>query len=231
MCCGRSSTATRPRHPPVTRLQPPPEEVTRLLEKERVGAQNLVRRGHLRVVDEDTPREAPVIDLPDPTDPRPVARITCTIGALADLVDVLEYQQIPPVSDVAQTTAHILAAAALVARHALAHGALDAGAWPLAVGQHTEGPWPRCNRSLRRGPPGRSPGCRRSRRSTPATAMRWGGPCTRGRAPPMRNCAPESPPPTPCTPWPTRAPTSWPRSTPCLPRSSRKGRQGTPVTP
>lgn len=96
----------------------------------------LPRRGELRLVPAPDPRES--VTLPDATDGRPVARITCALGALADLVDVPEYQQVPDTSGVAVNTAHVLASAAIVARHALACGPLTAGDRPLAVGKHVE---------------------------------------------------------------------------------------------
>lgn len=96
----------------------------------------LPRRGELRLVAAPDPREG--VTLPDATDGRPVARITCALGALADLVNVPEYQQVPDTSGVAVNTAHVLAAASIVARHALACGPLTAGDRPLAVGNHVE---------------------------------------------------------------------------------------------
>lgn len=96
----------------------------------------LPRRGGLRLL--PTPDATTSIALPDATDPNPVARITCALGALADLVDVLEYQQVPDTSEIATNTAHVLAAAAVVARQTLARGPLVAADRPLAIGKHVE---------------------------------------------------------------------------------------------
>jgi len=112
------------------------DDSARELGKPSTQGVTLPRRGALRLVAAPDPRES--VTLPDATDGRPIARITCALGALADLVDVLEYQQVPDTSGVAVNTAHVLASAAIVARHTLACGPLAAGDRPLAVGNHVE---------------------------------------------------------------------------------------------
>lgn len=113
-----------------------PEDSGRVGGHFSVHGVGLPRRGGLRLL--PTPDATMSVTLPDATDPNPVARITCALGALADLVDVLEYQQVPDTSEIATNAAHVLAAAAVVARHALARGPLGAADRPLAIGKHVE---------------------------------------------------------------------------------------------
>lgn len=117
---------------------PPPETKDFAARQEQpwVGVVGLPRRGVLQLLPEPDDKEN--VTLPDVTDPRAVARITCALGALADAVDVLEFQQAPDTGEIGLRTAHVLAAAAVVSRHALAHGSLAAGDRPLAVGRHVE---------------------------------------------------------------------------------------------
>jgi hypothetical protein len=117
-----------------------PEQITEIRDSHRRRQRSLHGIGKLTAVrDEDVEIcPADTIDLPAPTERHPVARITCALGALADLVDVLEYAQAPPVADLAEPTAHVLAAAAVVARHTPLRGELGAADRPLAVGRHAE---------------------------------------------------------------------------------------------
>ncbi|WP_404385310.1 hypothetical protein LL946_04800 [Knoellia locipacati] len=116
----------------------PPEVSARWPARDVTPTVGLPRRGVLRLVDQHTSHESEGVALPDATDPRPMARITCALGALADLVDLLEYQQVPSTSEFADNTAHVLAASAVVARHTLASGSLISADRPLAVGKHVE---------------------------------------------------------------------------------------------
>ncbi|KGN41986.1 hypothetical protein N801_03810 [Knoellia aerolata DSM 18566] len=125
----------RPRSP-VADAPVRPEDAARVGAPFSAHGVGLPRRGGLRLL--PTSDATTSIALPDATDPNPVARITCALGALADLVDVLEYQQVPDTSEIATNTAHVLAAAAVVARHTLAWGPLVAADRPLAIGKHVE---------------------------------------------------------------------------------------------
>jgi hypothetical protein len=130
-------------HPPQSALGTmglAPERITEIRDSHRRRQRSLHGIGKLAAVrDEDVMIcPADTIDLPAPTERHPVARITCALGALADLVDVLEYAQVPLVADVAEPTAHVLAAAAVVARHTLLRGELGAADRPLAVARHAE---------------------------------------------------------------------------------------------
>lgn len=79
------------------------------------------RRAHLRLVaqDDSAVPTLPEVDLPSATDPHPMARLTCTLGALADLL-----HDAPPLGpsaqrDMADATARILSVASVAARHTL----------------------------------------------------------------------------------------------------------------
>lgn len=75
----------------------------------------------------------------DPADPHPLAQIACTLGAMADLVhearthgpDVLGHD-----GEAAGAVQHVLALAAVAARHTLAHGELDAADRPLLIARY-----------------------------------------------------------------------------------------------
>ncbi|WP_169744303.1 hypothetical protein, partial [Knoellia aerolata] len=128
------------RYPPLLRSSKAdvavrPEDAIRMGEHLSARGLGLPRRGGLRLLPTS---DATSVTLPDGTDRNPVARITCALGALADLVDVLEYQQVPDTSEIATNAAHVLAAAAVVARQTLARGPLVAADRPLAIGKHVE---------------------------------------------------------------------------------------------
>lgn len=98
-------------------------------------------RSHLHAVidDEATLPTLPDLNLPSPTDPHPLDRLTCSLGALADmLVDASAQDLTLERGDLADATARVLAVAAVGARHALSVGSLEAGERRLAVGQWAE---------------------------------------------------------------------------------------------
>ena len=77
----------------------------------------------------------------DPTDPHPLARLSVTLGALADLIQqdastgrVL----LPAPGEAAGAARQILTLGAVAARHALTHGAITDADRPLAVAQYAE---------------------------------------------------------------------------------------------
>lgn len=98
-------------------------------------------RGHLHAVNEDgqTMPTLPGLDLPSATDPHPLARLTCTLGALADLlVDASPWVPTTGPGDVADATARVLSVAAVASRHTLSVGNLDDADRVLAVGRWAE---------------------------------------------------------------------------------------------
>ncbi len=107
------------------------------------------RRGHLHAVKEGEThliRSSDVDARPDlrpadPTDPHPLARISCTLGAMADLVHESRSRG-PAVltrdGEAAGAVLHVLSLAAVAARHTLAHGALEEAGRPLVVGRQAE---------------------------------------------------------------------------------------------
>ncbi len=99
-----------------------------------------IRRRLHAVRDDDLSVPAvPDLDLPSATDQRPTARLTCTLGALADLlVDAPHHALTTDRGDLADATARVLTVAAVAARHALSVGDLDHGDRALAVGRWAE---------------------------------------------------------------------------------------------
>jgi len=98
-------------------------------------------RGHLQAVNDDgqSMPTLPDLDLPSATDPHPLARLTCTLGALADLlVDASPWVPIPGPGDLADATARVLSVAAVAGRHTLSVGNLDDADRVLAVGRWAE---------------------------------------------------------------------------------------------
>ena len=77
----------------------------------------------------------------DPTDPSPLARVSCALGALADLLHesraageaILDHR-----GEVAGATIHVLSLAAVAARHTLAHGPLDEVDRPVQIARYAE---------------------------------------------------------------------------------------------
>ena len=81
----------------------------------------------------------PDLDLPSATDPHPLARLTCTLGALADLlVDASPWVVTSGRGDLADATTRVLSVAAVAGRHTLSVGNLDDADRVLAVGRWAE---------------------------------------------------------------------------------------------
>ena len=105
---------------------------------------------HLRIVpsDPDCFAATPRLDAPrnsavpaDPTDPHPLARLSCTLGALADLVDQTlptTGQWLDRLDELAYVTRHITCIALVAARHTLGHGQLAGLDRPLRIAQYAE---------------------------------------------------------------------------------------------
>lgn len=85
--------------------------------------------------------ERPDIRPADPTDPHPLARISCALGAMADLIrDSRDHGPAVLHSDgeVAGAARHVLSLAAVAARHTIAHGPLDDAIRPVLIGRYAE---------------------------------------------------------------------------------------------
>lgn len=137
-----------------TPLRPPVHEAqsrTRVpdqTEPETEQSRMFPRRGHLHLLSEghdhlaasDPVRPERDIRPADPTDEHPVARLACTLGAMADLVHETHRteQPLPPASEAAGAVIHVLSLAAVTARHLLAHSPLDDAIRPLRVGGYAE---------------------------------------------------------------------------------------------
>ncbi|MEO3936829.1 hypothetical protein V3N99_08735 [Dermatophilaceae bacterium Soc4.6] len=97
--------------------------------------------GHLDATNDHGTSTAtlPDLDLPSATDPDPLARLTCTLGALADLlVDASPWVVTSGQGDLADATTRVLSVAAVAGRHTLSVGNLDDADRVLAVGQWAE---------------------------------------------------------------------------------------------
>lgn len=102
------------------------------------------RRQHLQSIPAPAPDELLALDveaLPEITDPHPMARLTCTFGALADLLhghpglDHIHHEM----DGLTETTRRVLAIAALAAHHTMAFVPLAKTERPMTVGLHAEG--------------------------------------------------------------------------------------------
>ena len=77
----------------------------------------------------------------DPTDRHPLARVSCALGALADLL-LESHSAGDPILDhrgeIAGATIHVLSLTAVAARHTLAHGPLDEVERPVLIARYAE---------------------------------------------------------------------------------------------
>jgi hypothetical protein len=84
----------------------------------------------------------PDITPADPTDPHPLARLSTTLGAIADMVS--QERRHPGTVDglsddtVRDATARVMTWLAVAGRYTLRHGPIDDGARPLAIAQYAE---------------------------------------------------------------------------------------------
>jgi hypothetical protein len=110
---------------------------------ERHGAGSS-RRQHLQSLPTPAPDELAPLDveeLPQITDPHPLARLTCAFGALADLLHghpAVE-RTAGDIDGLTDTTRRVLAIAALAAHHTIASVPLANTNRPMTVGLHAEG--------------------------------------------------------------------------------------------
>ena len=77
----------------------------------------------------------------EPDDPHPLARVSCALGALADLLHE-SHSAGDPILDhrgeIAGATIHVLSLTAVAARHTLAHGPLDKVDRPVHIARYAE---------------------------------------------------------------------------------------------
>ena len=77
----------------------------------------------------------------EPDDPHPLARVSCALGALADLLHE-SHSAGDPILDhrgeIAGATIHVLSLTAVAARHTLAHGPLDEVDRPVQIARYAE---------------------------------------------------------------------------------------------
>ncbi len=110
---------------------------------------NLVRHGGLPATFEDGAYQIKTDDLPaepdthpaDPTDPHPLARVSCALGAMADLLHEARTAGEPVLTargEIAGATIHVLSLAAVAARHTLSHGPLDDVVRPVLIARYAE---------------------------------------------------------------------------------------------
>lgn len=105
------------------------------------GNLHAVRDGGAYLINTRDLDQNPDIAPADLSDPHPLARVSCVLGAMADLV-VAEREavrgRLMDDAQLAGTYIHILSLAHTAARHALAHGAVGDADRPLAIAQYAE---------------------------------------------------------------------------------------------
>jgi hypothetical protein len=123
------------------------EHAAALLELPRRQMEREIRTGALRLVPGSDPRLLPAstlqrrprIEPADPTDPHPLARLSSTLGAFADLLSennrsIHAVAWEAPV--VTGTVRRVLSVGAVAARHVVAHTAIDAVDRPLRIARY-----------------------------------------------------------------------------------------------
>lgn len=107
----------------------------------RRGTLHSVKEGTHHLYDSASIDERPDIRPADPSDPHPLAKASCALGAMADLLREARLHG-PAVlhhdGEVAGATTHVLSLAAVAARHTIAHGAFDDAIRPVLVGRYAE---------------------------------------------------------------------------------------------
>lgn len=136
-------------------LRPPadipltPIQAARLLNITQQAFHRQIRRGNLQVVRDgdvmsinarDVDQRADITPA-DPTDPHPIARLSVTLGAFADLMHHARATGTPVVDrpgEAATTARHVLALGLVAAGYAIGHGPYADADRPLAVAQYAE---------------------------------------------------------------------------------------------
>ena len=155
-CTRRRATLLRVIHAYPTPLRPPLDadfsvtEATRFVTVSRAVLIRRVREGgvpthvvggqpRISAADLDTRTD---ITPSDPTDPHPLARLSTTLGVLADMVN--EERRHPGTVDglsdaaVRDATARVMSCLAVAGRYTLRHGPIESGDRPLAVAQYAD---------------------------------------------------------------------------------------------
>jgi hypothetical protein len=112
-----------------------------LLGRIRAGHLDALKDGDTHVIQSRDIDTRPDLRPADPADPHPLAKVSCTLGAMADLVHDARIHGpafLDRQGEAAGAVMHVLSLAAVAARHTLAHRPLDAADRPLTVGRYAE---------------------------------------------------------------------------------------------
>ena len=138
-----------PLRPPVGGTTYSTRQAAQLLGLPRDGVLHRIHRGDIpattdgrsyRVAATDLDQRADLVPA-DPSDPRPLPRLSCTFGVLADLLVADRDRQVSVLHDDAQVAAlmaHVLTLTAVAARHAMGHCRVTDADRPLRVAQFAE---------------------------------------------------------------------------------------------
>jgi hypothetical protein len=123
------------------------EHAAALLEVPRHRIERQIRNGTLRPVPDCEPRRIPASALQrgprvaaaEPTDPRPLAQLSTTLGAFADLLSENNRSTHPVTLEdtvLANTARRVLSVGAVAARHVVTHTDIDAVDRPLRIARY-----------------------------------------------------------------------------------------------
>jgi hypothetical protein len=123
------------------------EQAARMLEVSRRRLQRQIRTGRIQLVPGISPRmvsasslqKSPRIDPADPADPHLLARLSTTLGALADLLSQNNRSVNAVALDgaaISDTARHVLSVGAVAARHTIAHCAIETVDRPLRIARY-----------------------------------------------------------------------------------------------
>ena len=138
-----------PLRPPVGATTYSTRQAAQFLGLPREGVLHRIHRGHLPATTDGRSYAIAATDLDrrtdlgpaDPSDPHPLPRLSCTFGALADLLVADRDRPVSMLHDDAQVAAlmaHIITLTAVAARHTIGHCLATDADRPLRVSQFTE---------------------------------------------------------------------------------------------
>ena len=138
-----------PLRPPVGATTYSTRQAAQFLGLPREGVLHRIHRGHLPATSDGRSYAIAATDLDrrtdlgpaDPSDPHPLPRLSCTFGALADLLVADRDREVSMLHDDAQVAAlmaHIIALTAVAARHTIGHCRVTDADRPLRVAQFSE---------------------------------------------------------------------------------------------
>lgn len=107
----------------------------------RKGQLRSVKVGGIRWIDPQDLDDRPDIRPADPLDEHPLAQVSCTLGAMADLVRQARDAGIDVLGEdgeIAGAALHVLSLTAVTARHTIARGDLAFAVRPVLVGSYAE---------------------------------------------------------------------------------------------